>query len=87
MKKNGENGKMGGNGGNGGIWEVVGNCQKCIVANVENKCEICWKREKNRRKGGQFGTNFPFLPVPFPPLFHNLTTFPSNSFDGFCQPN
>ena len=74
-------------GGNGGKWGIVGSCQKHIVGSVEIMCEIGRKREENWRKEGQFGTNFPFFPVPFSPLFHNLATFPSNSFEEFCQPN
>ena len=50
-------------------------------------CEIGKKQEENRRKMGQFGKNFPFFPVPLSPLSHNLATFPSNSFDEFCQPD
>ena len=67
----------------GELWEIA---QKYIVGSVEKMCEIGGKREKNRRKVGQFGTNFPFFPVPFSPRFHNLATFPSSSFDEFCQP-
>ena len=84
VRENGENGKMG---GNGGIWGIVGNCQKHIVGSVEKMCEIGGKREENWRKVGQFGTKFPFVPVTFSPLFHNLTTSPSSSFDEFRQPN
>jgi hypothetical protein len=58
-----------------------------MVGSVEKVCEIGRKREENLKKAGQFGTRFPFFPVPFFPLFHNLTTFPSSSFDQFCQPN
>ena len=50
-------------------------------------CEIGRTREKNRRKVGQLGTNLPFFTVSFSPLFHNLATFPSSSFDEFCRPN
>ena len=77
----GEMEKWGEMGGNGGKWGIVGHCQKYIVGGVENMCEIGRKQEKNRRKVGQFGTNFPF------PLFHNLATFPSGAFDEVCQAN
>ena len=80
----GEWGKME---GNGVKWGIVGKCRKYIVGSVEKNCEIARKWEKNRRKMGQFGTNLPFFPVPFSPLFHNLATFPSNSFDEFCRLN
>ena len=50
-------------------------------------CTIGRKREENRRKRRQFGTNFPFFPVPFSPLFHSPATFASSSFDEFCQPD
>ena len=82
VKQNGKNGKMGGEmGGNGGKWVIVGNSQQYIVGSVEKMCEIGGKREENRRKVGQCGTNLPFFP-----LFHILATFPSSSFDEFCHP-
>ena len=58
-----------------------------MVGSVEKMCDIGRKWEKNRGKVGRFGTNFPFFLVPFSPLFHNLATFPSGSFDELCQPN
>ena len=76
-----------GGGGNGGKWENVRKCQKYLVGNVEKMCEILRKLEENRRKMRQFGTNFPFFPVPFFPFFHGLATFPSRAFDEFCQLN
>ena len=71
-------GEMGGNGGK---------CQKYRVGNVEKMCEIRRKLEENRRKMRQFGTNFPFVPVPFSPFFHSLATFPSGAFHELCCPN
>ena len=63
MRGNGE--EWGEMGKNGGKWGIVGNCQKYIVGSLGKMCEIGRKREKNWRKVGQFGTNFPFFPVPF----------------------
>ena len=65
----------------------MGNCQKCMPQNAPLVCEIGWKREKNCRKMGQFGTNSPFLPIPFFSFSHSLATFPSRSFDECCRPN
>ena len=94
-EKNGEKwgkwGKMGENGEkwrkmgeNGGKWGNERKCQKYQVGNVEKMCEIRRKLEKNRRKPRGFGTNFPFPPVPLPPFFHSLATFPSGAFDELC---
>ena len=84
MEENG--GKWGGNGEkwrkmgvNGGKWGNVRRCQKYRVGNVEKICEIRRKLEENRRKMRQFGTSFPFFPVPFSPFFHSLATFPSGA--------
>ena len=75
------------NEGNGGKWVILRNCLNYILGNVEELCEISRKWEKNQIKMRQSGTNSPFLPIPFFSFFHSLTTFPSRSFDEFCEPN
>ena len=92
VKENGKSGKrvarwrkMGGNGGemggNGGLWEIAKNT---LWEVYKKGVQLGDKRERNWRKMGQFGTKFPFLPVPFSPFFHGLGTFPSETFDEFC---
>ena len=71
-------------GENGGKRGNVRKCEKHLVGNVEKMCEIRRKLEKNRITIRQFGTYFPFFPIPFSLFFHSLATFPSGAFDEFC---
>ena len=84
----GKVGKWGEMGGNGGIWELWEIAKKIHCGECRKKCV---KLVGNGRKIGEnwdnLGQNFQFFLVPFPPLFHNLATFPSSSFDEFCQAN
>ena len=60
----------------GGNWREMGKCQKMTKTHSGKYVKLI----VNRRKMGQFGTNF-----PFPAFFHSLATFPYVSFEAFAS--
>ena len=68
----------------------MGDCGKLPKIH-RGECKKCVKLVGNGREIGEqldnLGQISHFSQSHFAPFFHNLVTFPSSSFDEFCQPN